>query len=94
MIGKFKKWWDEHCRRRYWFIVVFDTKSYKSESKSYRSFNKTRSRNFTCKDIHDLEVFCEEQAVKNGHVKPNIVIRNVIYVGKMSIATWNGRKKD
>lgn len=91
MIGKLKAWWNQHILRRHWFLVVFEAKSYLGETKSYRSFNKKKTRNFTVKDVRDLEELCEGWAKESGHVKPSVVIRNIIYMGKMSIATWNAK---
>lgn len=91
MIGKFKKWWNEHMVRRHWFLVSFTTKSLCGESKSFCSFNKTKSRKFTFKDIRDVEGVCENFAKKNGHIDPAVVIVNIMYLGKMSINTWNGK---
>jgi len=81
-------------RRQHWFIVVYKVNSVsRGETKSYRSFSKPKSRQFTHKDIEDLEKFCLMQAEKLGHIQPSFVIENIVYLGKMTSAKWNGRDK-
>lgn len=91
MIGKLKEWWKSH-RRHHWFLVVYRVSSVnRGETHSYRSFSKNGSRHFTYKDVSDLEVFCETQAANQGHIRPSLLIENIIYLGKMSGNKWNGR---
>ncbi|MFU9046313.1 hypothetical protein ACNAUY_07960 [Acinetobacter tibetensis] len=92
MIDKLKAWWEAN-RPRHWFLVVYKVNSIsRGETHSYRSFSKSKSRNFAHKDIMDLEAFCEGQAAKGGHIQPSLVIENIIYLGRMSNKKWNGRK--
>jgi hypothetical protein len=88
MLNKLKSWFDTYVRRKHWHIVVFNSRSGSLESQSYRSFCTT-SRNFTHKSVLELERFCEQQAVKSGRKHPEIVIKGIFYLGKMTTAKWN-----